>query len=176
MILIMKNERSPETSFAEKEKASKRVRRTAAMLALAVTGFGVGSYPWEGRSGTPTPDNPAATAEQNAVDFVNAVHENPSVLDDKDTSTVTLEDGDSVNSATQRAAEEVGEQEGWSADQKNLNIGVIAEASQGVRHANSEKTGTAYNISKVGDTVIVARKDVNGDGTKEFFPVDVQPK
>ena len=172
MILIMNNERLPETSFTEKGKASKRVRRTAAMLALAVTGFGVGSYPWEGRSGTPTPDNPAATAEQNAVDFVNAVHENPSVLDDKDTSTVTLEDGDSVNSATQRAAE----QEGWSADQKNLNIGVIAEASQEVRHTNSEKTGTAYNISKVGDTVTVVREDVNGDGTKEFFPVDVQPK
>ena len=170
----MNNERLPETSFTEKGKASKRVRRTAAMLALAVTGFGVGSYPWEGRSGTPTPDNPAATAEQNAVDFVNAVHENPSVLDDKDTATVTLEDGDSVNSATQRAAEEVGEREGWSADQKNLNIGVIAKASQEVRHTNSEKT--AYNISKVGDTVTVVREDVNGDGTKEFFPVDVQPK
>ena len=172
----MNNERLPKTSFTEKGKAGKRVRRTAAMLALAVTGFGVGSYPWEGRSGTPTLNNPAATAEQNAVDFVNAVHENPSVLDDKDTSAVTLEDGDSVNSATQRAAEEVGEQEGWSADQKNLNIGVIAEASQEVRHTNSEKTGTAYNISKVGDTVTVVREDVNGDGTKEFFPVDVQPK
>ena len=172
----MNNERLPETSLAEKEKAGKRVRGAAAMLALAVTGFGVGSYPWEGRSGTPTPDNPVATAEQNAVDFVNAVHENPSVLDDKDTSTVTLEDGDSVNSAVQRAAEEVGEREGWSADQKNLNIGVIAEASQEVRHTNSENTGTTYNISKVGDTVTVVREDVNGDGTKEFFPVDVQSK
>lgn len=172
----MNNERLPETSLAEKEKAGKRVRRAAAMLALAVTGFGVGSYPWEGRSGTPTPDNSVATAEQNAVDFVNAVHENPSVLDDKDTSTVTLEDGDSVNSAVQRAAEEVGEREGWSADQKNLNIGVIAEASQEVRHTNSENTGTTYNISKVGDTVTVVREDVNGDGTKEFFPVDVQSK
>ena len=172
----MNNERLPETSFTEKGKASKRVRRTAAMLALAVTGFGVGSYPWDGRSCTPTPDNPVATAEQNAVDFVNAVHENPSVLDDKDTSTVTLEDGDSVNSAVQRAAEEVGEREGWSADQKNLNIGVIAEASQEVRHTNSENTGTTYNISKVGDTVTVVREDVNGDGTKEFFPVDVQSK
>ena len=121
----MKNERLPETSLAEKGKAGKRVRRTAAMLALAVTGFGVGSYPWEGRSGTPTLNNPAATAEQNAVDFANAVHENPSVLDDKDTSTVTLEDGDSVNSATQRAAEEVGEQEGWSADQKNRSEDVV---------------------------------------------------
>ena len=56
------------------------------------------------------------------------------------------------------------------------NIGVIAKASQEVRHTNSEKTGTAYNISKVGDTVTVVREDVNGDGTKEFFPVDVQSK
>lgn len=170
----MNSERLPKTSFTE--KAGKRVRRTAAMLALAVTGFGVGSYPWEGRSGTPTPDNPAATAEQNAVDFVNAVHENPSVLDDKDTATVTLEDGDSVNSAVQRAAEEVGEREGWSADQKNLNIGVIAEASQEVRYASSENTGITHTISKVGDTVTVVRADVNGDGIKELFPVDVQSK
>ena len=53
---------------------------------------------------------------------------------------------------------------------------MIAKASQEVRHTNSEKTGTAYNISKVGDTVTVVREDVNGDGTKEFFPVDVQSK
>ena len=172
----MNSKRLPETSFTEKGKAGKRVRRTAAMLALAVTGFGVGSYPWEGRPSTEAPDSPAAVAEQGAVDFVNAAHENPSVLDDKDTSTVTLEDGDSVNSATQRAAKEVGEREGWSSDQENLNIGVIAKASQEVRHANSEKTGTAYNISKVGDTVTVVREDVNGDGTKEFFPVGVQSK
>lgn len=174
----MKNERLPETSFAKTEKIKNGLRKLVGMTAIGATGLAVGLafHPYESGADTSTSNNPAAVAEQNAVDFVNAVHENPSVLDDKDTSTVTLEDGDSVNSATQRAAEEVGEREGWSEGQKNLNIGVIAEASQEVRHTNSEKTGTTYNISKVGDTVIVARKDVNGDGTKEFFPVDVQPK
>lgn len=174
----MKNEQLPETSFAKKEKIENGFRKFVGMTAIGATGLAVGLafHPYESGADTSTSNNPAAVAEQNAADLVNAVHENPSVLDDKDTSTVTLEDGDSVNSATQRAAEEVGEQEGWSADQKNLNIGVIAEASQEVRHTNSEKTGTAYNISKVGDTVTVVREDVNGDGTKEFFPVDVQPK
>ena len=143
----------------------------AAGLAMGLT-----FHPYESGPDTSTSNNPAAVAEQNAADLVNAAYKDPSILKSEDTSTVTLEDGDSVRSATQRAAEEVGEREGWSEGQKNLNIGVIAKASQEVRHANSEKTGTAYNISKVGDTVIVARKDVNGDGTKEFFPVDVQPK
>lgn len=166
----MKNERLPETSFTEKEKAGKRVRRTAAMLALAVTGFGVGSYPWEGRSGTPTPDNPAATAEQNAVDFVNAVHENPSLLGPEKTLSVDLQDGDSVNSAAQRAAEKVGEQEGWSADQINLNIGVVTEASQEVLD-NSK-----YKIPPKEFTVTMVEKDTNGDGKKEVFPADAKPK
>ena len=172
----MNNKRSPETNFAKKETIENRLRKTVGMLAIGATGLGLGLYPWEGRSNAKTPDSPAAVAEQGAVDFVNAAYKDPSLLEGKDTSTVTLEDGDSVNSATQRAAEEVGEREGWSADQKNLNIGVIAEASQEVRYASSENTSTTYNISKVGDTVTVVREDVNGDGIKEFFPVDVRSK
>lgn len=145
---------------------------------MGATGLAVGLafHPYESGADTSTSNNPAAVAEQNAANLVNAAYKDPSLLESKDTSTVTLEDGDSVNSATQRAAKEVGEREGWSEGQKNLNIGVIAEASQEVRHANSEKTGTAYNISKVGDTVTVVTEDVNGDGIKEFFPVDVQSK
>ena len=178
IILTMNNERLPETSFAKKEKIGNGLRKLVGMAAMGAAGLAMGLtfHPYESGPDTSTSNNPAAVAEQNAADLVNAVHKNPSILADKDTSTVTLENGDSVRSATQRAAKEVGEREGWSSDQENLNIGVIAKASQEVRHANSEKTGTAYNISKVGDTVIVARKDVNGDGTKEFFPVDVQPK
>lgn len=178
IILTMDSERLPETSFAKKETKENGSRKLVEMAVMGAAGLAMGLtfHPYESGPDTSTSNNPAAVAEQNAVDFVNAVHENPSVLDDKDTSTVTLEDGDSVNSATQRAAKEVGEREGWSSDQENLNIGVIAKASQEVRHTNSEKTGTAYNISKVGDTVTVVREDVNGDGTKEFFPVDVQSK
>lgn len=178
IILAMNNERSPETSFAKKEKIENGLRKLVGMAAIGATGLAVGLafHPYESGPDTSTSNNPAAVAEQNAADLVNAVHKNPSILADKDTSTVTLENGDSVRSATQRAAKEVGEREGWSSDQENLNTGVIAEASQEVRHANSEKTGTTYNISKVGDTVTVVTEDVNGDGIKEFFPVDVQSK
>ena len=166
----MNNERLPETSLAEKEKAGKRVRRTAAMLALAVTGFGLGSHPWESRPSTEAPDSPAAVAEQGAVDFVNAAHENPSLLGPEKTFSVDLQDGDSVNSAAQRAAEEVGEQEGWSAAQINLNIGVVTEASQEVLD-NSE-----YKIPPKEFTVTMVEKDTNGDGKKEVFPADAKPK
>lgn len=174
----MNNERLPETSFAKKEKIENGLRKLVGMAAIGTTGLAVGLafHPYESGPDTSTSNNPAAVAEQNAADLVNAAYKDPSLLESKDTSTVTLEDGDSVNSATQRAAEEFGEREGWSADQKNLNIGVIAEASQEVRHTNSENASTAYNISKVGDTVTVVREDVNGDGIKEFFPVDVQSK
>ena len=124
----MKNERLPETSFAKKEKIENRLRKTVGMLAIGITGLGLGLYPWEGRSSAEAPDNPAAVAEQGAVDFVNAAHENPSLLGPEKTFSVDLQDGDSVNSAAQRAAEEVGEQEGWSAGQINLNIGVVRKS------------------------------------------------
>ncbi len=165
----MKNERLPETSFAKKETKENGSRKLVEMAVMGAAGLAIGLtfHPYESGPDTSTSNNPAAVAEQNAADLVNAAYKDPSLLESKDTSTVTLEDGDSVNSATQRAAEEFGEREGWSADQKNLNIGVIAEASQEVR---------PYNISKVGDTVTVVREDVNGDGIKEFFPVDVQSK
>ena len=170
MILIMKNERSPETSFAKKEKIENRLRKTVGMLAIGVTGLGLGLYPWEGRSSAEAPDSPAAVAEQGAVDFVNAAHENPSLLGPEKTFSVDLQDGDSVNSAAQRAAEEVGEQEGWSANQINLNIGVVTEASQEVLD-NSE-----YKIPPKEFTVTMVEKDTNGDGKKEVFPADAKPK
>lgn len=168
----MKNERLPETSFAKKEKIGNGFRKFVGMIAMGATGLagGLAFHPYESGADTSTSNNPAAVAEQGAVDFVNAAHENPSLLGPEKTFSVDLQDGDSVNSAAQRAAEEVGEQEGWSADQINLNIGVVTEASQEVLD-NSK-----YKIPPKEFTVTMVEKDTNGDGKKEVFPADAKPK
>lgn len=114
--------------------------------------------------------NPAASAEQGAVALVDAVYENPDLLNSAKVTPVTVLEGDSVSSVAQRAAREHAEQADWDAEQKNLNQGVINKTSDEVL-GNSRKS-RGYSVSvQPGDTVLIIKEDTNGDGTGEFFPV-----
>lgn len=156
-----------EEDIAREEGIARKVGAGALLVMAATVGYNY-LIPENQEPAVEQP-SPAAVAEQNAVDYVGAVHNDPSQLDPENTTIITIEEGDSINGAAKRAAEKMAKKEGWDAEQKNLNNGIINETADAVLAQASESLGYAVSVQP-GDTVVMVKKDVNG-GTGEFFPV-----
>ena len=141
---------------------SEKLITTAAAIGLsaaALTGCGVGDY---GASSAETP-NPAAIAEQEAVDLVGEYREHPEKFDESAIVRVEVPEGSSVNGAATAYVDQYGQEQGWTGPQRDLGHGIVNEA--------------AAEISVVphpGTEVIMYHVDLNGDGTVDVTPVDVE--
>lgn len=143
-------------------KSEKKLITTAAVIGLsaaALTGCGVGDY---GASSAETP-NPAAVAEQKAVELVGKYRERPEEFDESAIVRVEVPEGSSVNGAATAYVDQYGQEQGWTGPQRNLGHGIVNEA--------------AAEISVVphpGAEVIMYHVDLNGDGTVDVTPVGVE--
>ena len=143
-------------------KSEKKLITTAAAIGLsaaALTGCGVGDY---GASSAETP-NPAAVAEQKAVNLVDEYSEHPEEFDESAIVHVEIPEGSSVNGAATAYVDQYGQEQGWTGPQHDLEHGVVNKA--------------ATEISVVphpGTEVIMYHVDLNGDGTVDITPVGVE--
>ncbi len=135
---------------------------TAAAIGLsaaALTGCGIGDY---GASSAETP-NPAAVAEQKAVELVDEYSEHPEEFDKSAIVRIEVPEGSSVNGAATAYVDQYGQEQGWTGSQHDLGHGIVNEA--------------AAEISVVphpGAEVIMYHVDLNGDGTVDVTPVGVE--
>lgn len=135
---------------------------TAAAIGLsaaALTGCGIGDY---GASSAETP-NPAAVAEQKAVELVDEYSEHPEEFDKSAIVRIEAPEGSSVNGAATAYVDQYGQEQGWTGSQRDLGHGIVNEA--------------AAEISVVphpGAEVIMYHVDLNGDGTVDVTPVGVE--
>mgnify|MGYP000221398165 FL=1 len=135
---------------------------TAAAIGLsaaALTGCGIGDY---GASSAETP-NPAAVAEQKAVELVDEYSEHPEEFDKSAIVRIEVPEGSSVNGAATAYVDQYGQEQGWTGSQRDLGHGIVNEA--------------AAEISVVphpGAEVIMYHVDLNGDGTVDVTPVGVE--
>ncbi|MFC2574937.1 MAG: hypothetical protein ACFNUS_02255 [Candidatus Saccharimonas sp.] len=142
-------------------KSEKKLITAAAigLSAAVLTGCGVGDY---GASSAETP-NPAAIAEQEAVDLVGEYREHPEKFDESAIVRVEVPEGSSVNGAATAYVDQYGQEQGWTGPQHDLEHGVVNKA--------------AAEISVVphpGTEVIMYHVDLNGDGTVDITPVGVE--
>ena len=142
-------------------KSEKKLITAAAigLSAAVLTGCGVGDY---GASSAETP-NPAAIAEQEAVDLVGQYREHPEKFDESAIVRVEVPEGSSVNGAATAYVDQYGQEQGWTGPQHDLEHGVVNKA--------------AAEISVVphpGTEVIMYHVDLNGDGTVDITPVGVE--
>ena len=142
-------------------KSEKKLITAAAigLSAAVLTGCGVGDY---GASSAET-SNPAAIAEQEAVDLVGEYREHPEKFDESAIVRVEVPEGSSVNGAATAYVDQYGQEQGWTGPQHDLGHGIVNEA--------------AAEISVVphpGAEVIMYHVDLNGDGTVDVTPVDVE--
>jgi hypothetical protein len=135
---------------------------TAAAIGLsaaALTGCGIGDY---GASSAETP-NPAAVAEQKAVELVDEYSEHPEEFDKSAIVRIEVPEGSSVNGAATAYVDQYGQEQDWTGSQRDLGHGIVNEA--------------AAEISVVphpGAEVIMYHVDLNGDGTVDVTPVGVE--
>ena len=143
-------------------KSEKKLITTAAVIGLsaaALTGCGVGDY---GASSAET-SNPAAVAEQKAVELVDEYSEHPEEFDKSAIVRIEVPEGSSVNGAATAYVDQYGQEQGWTGSQRDLGHGIVNEA--------------AAEISVVphpGAEVIMYHVDLNGDGTVDVTPVGVE--
>ncbi len=142
-------------------KSEKLITTVAAigLSAAALTGCGIGDY---GASSAETP-NPAAVAEQKAVELVDEYSEHPEEFDKSAIVRIEVPEGSSVNGAATAYVDQYGQEQGWTGSQRDLGHGIVNEA--------------AAEISVVphpGAEVIMYHVDLNGDGTVDVTPVGVE--
>ena len=108
-------------------KSEKKLITTAAAIGLSaavLTGYGIGDY---GASSAETP-NPAAVAEQKAVELVGEYSEHPEEFDKSAIVRVEVPEGSSVNGAATAYVDQYGQEQGWTGPQCDLEHGVVNEA------------------------------------------------
>lgn len=142
-------------------KSEKKLITAAAigLSAAALTGCGVGDY---GASSAETP-NPAAVAEQKAVELVDEYSEHPEKFDESAIVRVEVPEGSSVNGAATGYVDRHGEEQGWTGSQRDLEHGVVNEAAAEISV-----------VPQPGAEVVMYHIDLNGDGTVDVTPVDVE--
>ena len=142
-------------------KSEKKLITAAAigLSAAVLTGCGVGDY---GASSAETP-NPAAIAEQEAVDLVGEYREHPEEFDESAIVRVGVPEGSSVNGAATAYVDRYGQEQGWTGPQCDLEHGVVNEAA-------AEISG----VPQPGAEVVMYHVDLNGDGTVDVTPVGVE--
>lgn len=141
---------------------SEKLITTAAAIGLsaaALTGCGIGDY---GASSAETP-NPATIAEQEAVDLVGKYREHPEEFDGSAIVRVEVPEGSSVNGAATGYVDRYGEEQGWTGSQRDLEHGVVNEAAAEISV-----------VPQPGAEVVMYHIDLNGDGTVDVTPVDVE--
>ena len=143
-------------------KSEKKLITTAAAIGLsaaALTGCSIGDY---GASSAETP-NPAAVAEQKAVELVGEYSEHPEEFDKSAIVRVEVPEGSSVNGAATAYVDQYGQEQGWTGPQCDLEHGVVNEA-----------TAEISVVPHPGAEVIMYHVDLNGDGTVDVTPVGVE--
>ena len=143
-------------------KSEKKLITTAAAIGLSaavLTGCGVGDY---GASSAETP-NPAAVAEQKAVELVGEYSEHPEEFDKSAIVRVEVPEGSSVNGAATAYVDQYGQEQGWTGPQRDLEHGVVNEA-----------TAEISVVPQPGAEVVMYHVDLNGDDTVDVTPVDVE--
>ncbi len=143
-------------------KSEKKLITTAAAIGLSaavLTGCGIGDY---GASSAETP-NPAAVAEQKAVELVGEYSEHPEEFDKSAIVRVEVPEGSSVNGAATAYVDQYGQEQGWTGPQCDLEHGVVNEA-----------TAKISVVPHPGAEVIMYHVDLNGDGTVDVTPVGVE--
>lgn len=143
-------------------KSEKKLITTAAAIGLSaavLTGCGIGDY---GASSAETP-NPAAVAEQKAVELVGEYSEHPEEFDKSAIVRVEVPEGSSVNGAATAYVDQYGQEQGWTGPQCDLEHGVVNEA-----------TAEISVVPHPGAEVIMYHVDLNGDGTVDVTPVGVE--
>lgn len=141
---------------------SEKLITTAAAIGLsaaALTGCGVGDY---GASSAET-SNPAAVAEQKAVELVDEYSEHPEKFDESAIVRVEVPEGSSVNGAATAYVDQYGQEQGWTGPQCDLGHGIVNEA-----------TAEISVVPHPGAEVIMYHVDLNGDGTVDVTPVGVE--
>lgn len=143
-------------------KSEKKLITTAAAIGLSaavLTGCGIGDY---GASSAETP-NPAAVAEQKAVELVGEYSEHPEEFDESAIVHVEVPEGSSVNGAATAYVDQYGQEQGWTGPQRDLEHGVVNEA-----------TAEISVVPQPGAEVVMYYVDLNGDGTVDITPVGVE--
>lgn len=142
-------------------KSEKKLITAAAigLSAAVLTGCGVGDYE---ASSAETP-NPAAIAEQEAVDLVGEYREHPEKFDESAIVRVEVPEGSSVNGAATAYVDQYGQEQGWTGPQHDLEHGVVNEA-----------TAEISVVPQPGAEVVMYYVDLNGDGTVDITPVGVE--
>lgn len=142
-------------------KSEKKLITAAAigLSAAVLTGCGIGDY---GASSAETP-NPAAVAEQKAVELVGEYSEHPEEFDKSAIVRVEVPEGSSVNGAATAYVDQYGQEQGWTGPQCDLEHGVVNEA-----------TAEISVVPHPGAEVIMYHVDLNGDGTVDVTPVGVE--
>ena len=142
-------------------KSEKLITTVAAigLSAAALTGCGVGDY---GASSAETP-NPAAVAEQKAVNLVDEYSEHPEEFDESAIVRVEVSEGSSVNGAATAYVDQYGQEQGWTGPQRDLEHGIVNEA-----------TAEISVVPQPGAEVVMYHVDLNGDGTVDVTPVGVE--
>lgn len=142
-------------------KSEKKLITAAAigLSAAVLTGCGVGDY---GASSAETP-NPAAVAEQKAVELVDEYSKHPEEFDESAIVHVEVPEGNSVNGAATAYVDQYGQEQGWTGPQRDLEHGVVNEA-----------TAEISVVPQPGAEVVMYYVDLNGDGTVDITPVGVE--
>ena len=142
-------------------KSEKKLITAAAigLSAAALTGCDIGDY---GASSAETP-NPAAVAEQKAVELVDEYSKHPEGFDGSAIVRVEVPEGSSVNGAATAYVDQYGQGQGWTGLQRDLEHGVVNEA-----------TAEISVVPQPGAEVVMYHVDLNGDGTVDVTPVDVE--
>lgn len=125
----------------------------------ALTGCGIGDY----RASSAENPDPAAVAEQKAVNLVGEYREHPEKFDESAIVRVEVPKGGSVNGAATAYADRYGEEQGWTGSQRDLEHGVINQAAAEISV-----------VPQSGAEVVMCHVDLNGDGTVDVTPVDVE--
>lgn len=129
------------------------------LSAAALTGCGVGDY---GASSAET-SNPAAVAEQEAVELVGKYRERPEEFDESAIVRVEVPEGSSVNGAATAYVDQYGQEQGWTSQQRDLEHGIVNEAAAEISV-----------VPQPGAEVVMYHVDLNGDGTVDVTPVGVE--
>ena len=143
-------------------KSEKKLITTAAAIGLSaavLTGCGIGDY---GASSAETP-NPAAVAEQKAVELVGEYSEHPEEFDKSAIVRVEVPECSSVKGAATAYVDQYGEEQGWTGPQRDLEHGVVNQAAAEISV-----------VPQPGAEVVMYHVDLNGDDTVDVTPVDVE--
>ena len=143
-------------------KSEKKLITTAAAIGLSaavLTGCGIGDY---GASSAETP-NPAAVAEQKAVELVGEYSEHPEEFDKSAIVRVEVPEGSSVNGAATAYVDQYGQEQGWTGPQRDLGHGIVNQAAAEISV-----------VPQPGAEVVMYHVDLNGDGTVDVTPVGVE--